>query len=180
MVILDTPRGGVSVSCEGETIKSIELRPINLSECSKSQDLAPPNSPFGIFVRDQFLQYFMGNLKKFDFKLDLNGTKFQLSVWRALQNIPYGSTCSYSDIANAIGQPNAVRAVGQANNRNKFPIVIPCHRVIAKDGSLGGFAMGTLYKQTLLNLEKSQKIKNVQSRLGRVTFPNATYGRLHR
>jgi O-6-methylguanine DNA methyltransferase len=98
-------------------------------------------------------QYFSGNRRGFDFALDLRGTDFQISCWRALLAIPYGETRSYADIARAVGKPNAFRAVGMANNRNPVAIVVPCHRVIASDGTLCGYGGGLDVKRKLLELE---------------------------
>ena len=94
--------------------------------------------------------YFAGELQRFDLILQPQGTPFQLSVWRALQAIPFGEAVSYAEIAARIGKPAAVRAVGAANGRNPLPIVVPCHRVIGKDGSLTGFGGGLPAKQWLL------------------------------
>ena len=103
---------------------------------------------------DQLRAYFVGELKKFDLKLAPEGTVFQKSVWKALMKIPYGHTASYKDIAVAVENPKAVRAVGGANGRNPLPIVIPCHRVINADGGLGGYSSGLDIKKRLLRLEK--------------------------
>ena len=89
----------------------------------------------------------------FDLPLDIYGTPFQQSVWTLLQDIPYGETRSYAQIAAALGRPKAVRAVGQANGANPLPIIIPCHRVIQTDGSLGGYGGGLAIKRALLALE---------------------------
>ena len=105
----------------------------------------------------QFDEYFAGRLKKFDLPLSTKGTPFQQAVWKQLQEIPYGETISYSQLAKAVDNPKACRAVGSANGKNPIPIIIPCHRVIASDGSLGGFACGLDVKIQLLNLEKSKK-----------------------
>ena len=86
--------------------------------------------------------------------MDLHGTPFQQSVWKALQEIPYGQTVSYSDIAERIEKPNAVRAVGTAIGANPVLIIVPCHRVIAKSGKLSGFRAGLEMKEQLLGLEK--------------------------
>jgi methylated-DNA-[protein]-cysteine S-methyltransferase len=101
----------------------------------------------------QLREYFARQRRQFDLPLAPAGTLFQQSVWRALEDIPYGDTISYVELARRVGKPNASRAVGQANGRNPIPIVIPCHRVIAADGSLGGFGGGLLTKITLLRLE---------------------------
>jgi len=98
-------------------------------------------------------EYFAGRRREFSFKLDLRGTDFQLACWRALVTIPYGETRSYADIARAIGKPNTFRAVGMANNRNPVAIVVPCHRVIASDGTLCGYGGGLDVKRKLLELE---------------------------
>lgn len=101
----------------------------------------------------QLRAYFGGNLRQFDLPLDICGTEFQKRVWHALQQIPYGETCSYRSIAQAIAAPKAVRAVGAANGRNPLPIVIPCHRVVGANGDLVGFSSGLAIKRMLLDLE---------------------------
>ncbi len=98
-------------------------------------------------------QYFAGQRREFAFTLDLRGTDFQKACWRALVAIPYGETRSYGDIARAIGRPQGFRAVGMANNRNPIAIVVPCHRVIASDGTLCGYGGGLDLKRKLLELE---------------------------
>lgn len=98
-------------------------------------------------------EYFSGQRRIFSFPLDLRGTEFQLKCWRALLDIPYGETRTYRDIALAIGHPRAFRAVGMSNNRNPIAIVVPCHRVIASDGSLCGYGGGLDIKRKLLELE---------------------------
>ena len=103
----------------------------------------------------QLDEYFGGKRRRFDLPLDLAGTAFQLEAWRALQTIPYGQTRSYLDQARAIGRDKAVRAVASANAKNRIAIVIPCHRVIAKNGSLAGFGGGVWRKKYLLDLESS-------------------------
>ena len=101
----------------------------------------------------QLREYFGGKRKKFSLKLDLSGTAFQESAWRALATIPYGQTISYSQQAKRIRKPLAVRAVGSANGKNPVAIVLPCHRVISADGSLGGYGGGLSIKRKLLALE---------------------------
>jgi O-6-methylguanine DNA methyltransferase len=98
-------------------------------------------------------EYFAGRRREFSFPLDLRGTDFQVACWRALLAIPYGETRSYADIARAVGKPSAFRAVGMANNRNPIAIVVPCHRVIASDGTLCGYGGGLAVKRRLLELE---------------------------
>jgi O-6-methylguanine DNA methyltransferase len=101
----------------------------------------------------QLEEYFAGERREFTFPLDLRSTDFQQACWRALLAIPYGETRSYADIARAIGKPKACRAVGMANNRNPLAIVVPCHRVIASDGTLCGYGGGLDMKRKLLELE---------------------------
>jgi methylated-DNA-[protein]-cysteine S-methyltransferase len=101
----------------------------------------------------QLSMYFAGELRSFDLPLAPTGTAFQRQVWTALRSIPYGSTASYRQIAEAIGNPAATRAVGTANARNPLPIIVPCHRVIGADGSLTGYAGGLDTKRYLLTLE---------------------------
>src|SRR5579871_207376 len=98
-------------------------------------------------------EYFAGRRRDFGFPLDLRGTSFQVACWNALLAIPYGETRTYADIARAVGKPNAFRAVGMANNRNPVAIVVPCHRVIASDGTLCGYGGGLDVKRKLLELE---------------------------
>ncbi|WP_088834183.1 methylated-DNA--[protein]-cysteine S-methyltransferase [Paenibacillus tyrfis] len=102
---------------------------------------------------EQLQAYCERNLTSFELPLDLQGTSFQVSVWRALMTIPYGHSCSYADIAAIIDRPQAIRAVGTANGANPIPIIIPCHRVIGKNGSLTGYSGGLKMKETLLQLE---------------------------
>jgi len=104
-------------------------------------------------TRRQLLEYFEGRRRRFELPLAPQGTPFQLSVWHALATIPWGVTWSYGALAQNIGNPAAVRAVGAANGRNPLPIVLPCHRVIGSDGDLTGFGGGLAIKSALLRLE---------------------------
>ena len=103
----------------------------------------------------QLDEYFQGKRTTFSLPFKLTGTLFQLAVWKELQNIPYGQTTSYKEIAQKINKPKACRAVGMANNKNPLPIIIPCHRVIGSNGKLIGYAGGLKLKNYLLELEKS-------------------------
>ena len=105
-------------------------------------------------AKQQLAEYFAGTRRDFDLRLKPAGTEFQLAVLAELQRIPYGETATYRDIANRIGRPKAVRAVGAANGRNPIPIVIPCHRVIGANGQLTGFGGGLQTKADLLRLER--------------------------
>ena len=119
--------------------------------------LPPRDAPRGYGrlspVIRQLAEYFAGTRKQFDVPLALRGTTFQIEVWRALQQIPYGQTRSYTEIARWIGRPAATRAVGGANGANPIPIIVPCHRVIGMDGSLTGFGGGIAIKRRLLDFE---------------------------
>ena len=103
----------------------------------------------------QLDEYFQGKRTTFSLPFKLTGTPFQLAVWKELQNIPYGQTTSYKEIAQKMNKPKAYRAVGMANNKNPLPIIIPCHRVIGSNGKLIGYAGGLKLKNYLLELEKS-------------------------
>lgn len=133
------------------------LRYINFPKGKKNVVPEPDWKEDRVFFEEaarQLKAYFDGTLKRFSLQLAPKGTPFQLSVLRALQEIPYGKTVSYGELARKIGRPGASRAVGAANAANPTPIVIPCHRVIGSDGTLTGFGGGLDVKQTLLDLEK--------------------------
>lgn len=104
-------------------------------------------------VTRQLNEYFNGDRRQFDLPIDLCGTSFQKLVWQQLQTIPYGEVRSYKDVAQAMGAPKAVRAVGGANNRNPVSIIVPCHRVVGSNGSLVGYGGGLEVKEYLLRLE---------------------------
>ena len=106
-------------------------------------------------TKEQLIEYFAGSRQQFDLPLGAKGTQFQQHVWQHLGKIPYATTCSYSDIAQAIHNPKAVRAVGAANGRNPITIIVPCHRVIGSNGSLTGYAWGTAIKAALLQHEQN-------------------------
>jgi methylated-DNA-[protein]-cysteine S-methyltransferase len=111
------------------------------------------DTPFGE-TTDQLEAYFAGELKEFDLPLSLAGTPFQRTVWAQLQKIPYGETRSYGELADALGNPKASRAVGLANGKNPVGIIVPCHRVVGADGSLTGYGGGLDRKQRLLDFER--------------------------
>ncbi|MBM7542582.1 methylated-DNA--[protein]-cysteine S-methyltransferase [Amphibacillus cookii] len=106
--------------------------------------------------QQELIRYLSGDLSTFTFDIELIGTAFQQLVWRALQDIPYGRTMTYSEVAKIINRPTAVRAVGRAIGANPLLIVIPCHRVISKDGQLSGFRAGLAMKTMLLTLEQTE------------------------
>ncbi len=105
-------------------------------------------------TKRQIEEYFAGERREFDLALGAGGTDFQQRVWAELRRIPFGQTISYGELAERIGKPSASRAVGQANGRNRLPIVVPCHRVIGSNGKLGGYGGGLPTKQALLDLER--------------------------
>ncbi len=107
---------------------------------------------------EQLNEYFAGKRQKFTIPLQLAGTDFQKAVWQELMEIPYGKTISYSELANKTGDPKAVRAVANANKNNAISILVPCHRVIGKDGSLTGYGGGMAAKQYLIELEKRETL----------------------
>lgn len=150
--LLDTPLGPVRVARTAVGIAGLWFE----GQKHHPGELAAPMRPDDPLLQRaaQALQrYFAGEAGTFDLPLDLHGTPFQRSVWQALLRIPAGHTCSYGEIALAIGAPQAVRAVGAAVGRNPASLVVPCHRVLGSDGSLTGYAGGVHRKQALLALE---------------------------
>ena len=113
--------------------------------------------PILLDAQQQLNEYFQGQRQTFELPLDFEGTEFQKKVWQALLNIPFGKTRSYRQIAEQVGSPKAVRAVGAANGQNPISIIAPCHRVIGSSGKLVGFAGGLDNKEILLKLEQQQK-----------------------
>jgi methylated-DNA-[protein]-cysteine S-methyltransferase len=104
-------------------------------------------------IKSQLLAYCKGELKEFDLDLLVEGTEFQKKVWEEMQKIPYGKTRTYGELAEKVGNPKGARAVGMACNKNKIPVIIPCHRVVGKNGKLTGFAGGLDIKELLLKIE---------------------------
>ncbi|MDR0864436.1 MAG: methylated-DNA--[protein]-cysteine S-methyltransferase [Candidatus Symbiothrix sp.] len=129
---------------------------IALCEAGKT-DAESSNDPVIQQAIRQLSEYFAGKRQSFELPLSISGTAFQEKVWDALQQIPYGETISYAQLAQAVGNPKACRAVGSANGKNPIAIVIPCHRVIASDGTLGGYAYGLDIKKDLLGIEKDKE-----------------------
>jgi methylated-DNA-[protein]-cysteine S-methyltransferase len=125
-----------------------------LEELAAGFPHARPDRVFNRGVLQEIRDYFAGKVACFSSPLHPQGSPFDMRVWQALQRIPIGETRSYEEIACAIGNPRACRAVGSANGRNPIPLLIPCHRVIRKDGSLGGFGGGTEIKEWLLRFEQ--------------------------
>ena len=132
--------------------QTIRPNPRDLRAESKKVRFEDSAHELAAYVRE-LEEYFAGTRRAFDFPLDLRGTDFQIACWRALLAIPYGETRTYADVARAVGRPQGFRAVGMANNRNPVAIVVPCHRVIASDGTLCGYGGGLDIKRKLLELE---------------------------
>jgi len=119
-----------------------------------SKNITNSDIPILVETEKQLKQYFAKERKTFDIPLKLIGTNFQISVWNELNKIPYGETISYQELAKRVGDKNSARAVGNANGKNPIPIIIPCHRVVRKNGDLGGYGGGIKIKRKLLELEK--------------------------
>jgi methylated-DNA-[protein]-cysteine S-methyltransferase len=134
------------------------LRSIEFEPWRRLQGCRPGTHPVTAETVRQLRAYFAGKLRRFDLPLDMQGTDFQLRVWRELEAISFGETRSYSQIAAAIGAPRAVRAVGAANGANPIPIVVPCHRVIGAGGTLVGYGGGLPLKKRLLELEGARAL----------------------
>ena len=148
----DSPIGRLLLAGDDEGLAMIGF-PSGKGCVKPEADWIESPAPFADAAK-QLDEYFAGERQSFDLQLRPEGTPFQLAVLDALLEIPYGETVSYRDIAERIGRPTAVRAVGAANGRNPLPIVIPCHRVVGSDGSLTGFGGGIETKAALLRLEK--------------------------
>jgi O-6-methylguanine DNA methyltransferase len=149
----NSPAGPLLLALSSRGLLRLEFDRGQLSE-GKNQSWQESASALSPWLR-QLDEYFSGHRQQFSLPLDLRGTDFQVKCWRALLDIPYGETCSYRDLAHAIGHPQAFRAVGMSNNRNPIAIVVPCHRVIASDGSLCGYGGGLELKRKLLDLEQT-------------------------
>ena len=152
---IKSPIGEILIACDEEGLKYIGFPS---GKGAVQPDPAWIHRERGLSdAKRQLDEYFKGKRRVFDLKLAPHGTDFQLAVLEALQAIPYGQTRSYQDIAESIGKPKAVRAVGAANGRNPLPIIIPCHRVIGANGSLTGFGGGLPAKRFLLELEQRDR-----------------------
>ena len=149
MFSIETPLGSFELEHDENGIKSFW-------PASISRKQIKPSNPTSKEIEQALKDYFRGNFRKIEnFSLNPSGTEFQKEVWRILRSIPPGSTLSYSEVAEKIGRPTAFRAVARACATNPVALFIPCHRVIAKNGSLSGFRGGLEMKKALLNLERS-------------------------
>jgi O-6-methylguanine DNA methyltransferase len=161
--ILKTPIGPLGLVSRGERLAAIMFLPQPeafpfLVERTYGDSGRDTEAPFGETIH-QLEEYFAGRRLVFKLPLDLDqGTPFQRRVWKALLDIPYGATATYKEIATAIGQPSASRAVGSANGSNPIPIVVPCHRVVAAGGKIGGYGGGLHIKTKLLDLETQTRL----------------------
>jgi methylated-DNA-[protein]-cysteine S-methyltransferase len=151
---LESPAGRLLLAGDGDALKHISF-PSGRHAVEVDRDWREEPSVFAAAI-EQLREYFRGERKTFSLRLSPEGTAFQKAVWSELRNIPYGETISYKQLAERIGKPRAVRAVGAANGANPIPIIIPCHRVIGNDGHLTGFGGGLPLKQRLLDLESQQ------------------------
>ena len=148
----NSPVGILEIKEENGYIIGVRL--LTEEEEIAKAELQPPATSLLQQTHAQLTEYFVGERTGFTLPIQYPfGTPFQHSVWNALRDIPYGETRSYEDIAVAIGNPKAVRAIGQANTRNPILLLVPCHRVINKNGTIGGFGCGVEVKQKLLQLE---------------------------
>lgn len=153
---MDSPLGELRIAMNDQKLLAIHFpqEPLTPNPDCQYQDLQ-------CAAVEQLRAYFDGTLKTFDLPLVPEGTPFQLKVWGELQKIPYGKTISYKTLAQRLGNPKAVRAVGAANGKNPLPIVIPCHRVIGSDGSLTGYGGGLSIKKSLLDFEQQTAEMNL-------------------
>lgn len=158
---IDTPLGPMIAICDDTHLflleftnrKNMQRQMERLSKTHK-RAIVPGRTQITDMIAEELSRYFEGGLKQFQTPLCLTGTDFQKSVWKALQTIPYGTTWSYSDLADKVGNENAVRAVASSNANNGLALIVPCHRVIAKGGGLGGYAGGLDKKSWLLEHER--------------------------
>jgi methylated-DNA-[protein]-cysteine S-methyltransferase len=145
--ITGTPGAALRVETSGHTVTGIAF------EDAPAEVPVPDQDPLLDRAEAQLREYFAGRRQAFDLPIDAGGTEFQRRVWTAVCGIPFGETRTYAEIARAVGSPRAVRAVGAANGSNPVPILIPCHRVVATGGGLGGYGGGLARKRWLLDLE---------------------------
>lgn len=152
---INTPLGELTLISDGKNLISLDFSNGEPPGSFKGQPLTIKKDPVLELAGDELDEYFRGRRREFSVPYRLIGRSFQTKVWQELSRIPYGETISYGELARRIGSPRACRAVGQANNKNPLAIIIPCHRVIGKDGSLTGYASGLDKKAWLLDLERN-------------------------
>ncbi|TRZ72942.1 MAG: methylated-DNA--[protein]-cysteine S-methyltransferase [Actinobacteria bacterium] len=149
-LVVSSPVGKLRLVASEKGLVAIDVRNHTKQEVTSKNTTAQATL---LKTKKQLEQYFAGKRTSFDVELDLVGTEFQVQAWRALCRIPFGKTISYGQQAANIKKPKAFRAVGSANGKNPIPIIVPCHRVVASDGSLGGYSLGLKMKKQLLALE---------------------------
>ena len=154
---LDTPVGVLSLVATDIALIALVWRTNGHSRARFEDALEDPKHPMLLETSRQLREYFAGTRQVFDLPLEFRGTDFQRRAWEALRTIPYGETRTYGQMAEQIGNPNAVRAIGAANGRNPISIIAPCHRVIGMSGDLTGFGGGLDAKAFLLSLEAPQR-----------------------
>ena len=149
-LVMSSPVGKLTLVASKNGLVAIDVRN-NAKQVVTAKDASAQS--ILLKTKKQLEQYFAGKRTSFDVALDLVGTEFQVKAWRALCRIPFGKTISYGQQASNIKKPKAFRAVGSANGKNPIPIIVPCHRVVVGDGSLGGYSLGLKMKKQLLALE---------------------------
>jgi methylated-DNA-[protein]-cysteine S-methyltransferase len=153
-ISMKTPIGLLRIEGDDEVVTQITLPKAGPNHGSRAPASANTPAPVAVSAAvTQLEEYFAGERTEFDLPLELEGTPFQKDVWLALGEIPYGKTISYAELARMVGRPTAFRAVGQANGANPIPIVLPCHRVLASGGRIGGYGGGLAMKRQLLAIE---------------------------
>ncbi len=155
MTEMDSPIGTILLTADGTALTGLFMNAPPKESSTDNGWQRTDDLPIFMEAKAQLAAYFQGDLRQFALPLAPEGTAFQQRVWTALQDIPYGTTISYGELARRIGDPNASRAVGLANGRNPISIIIPCHRVIGASGKLVGYGGGISRKQSLLALEQS-------------------------
>lgn len=149
---LGSPIGDLVLVSNGEALIGLHLESCG-ADLTRARGATRDDSLF-VSVREQLEAYFHGERTDFDLVIELEGSSFQRRVWQELRQIPFGTTISYAELARRVGKPSAARAVGGANGRNPIAIIVPCHRVISADGSLGGYGGGLERKLWLLDHER--------------------------
>lgn len=152
---MDSELGPILFACDDQGLTRVHFTDSSKPLAMDDTWCRTPEDPLLQETRRQLDAYFSGKRRQFSLPLAMEGTDFQISVWKALTTIPYGTTWSYKELAAAVGNPAACRAVGNANGKNKIVIIVPCHRVIGSDGDLVGFASGLVRKRYLISLEQS-------------------------
>lgn len=164
LIWVDSPIGKLICGATAEAVVLLEFtddspRKTIIEKLSQRfrQPVSEAANPHLMLLEMELAGYFAGIVQRFNVPLNYTGSPFQRRVWEELLNIPYGETRSYQDIADAVGMPNATRAVGHANGQNGLAILIPCHRVVNSDGTLGGYGGGQWRKRYLLDTEQGQQ-----------------------